>query len=389
MYSKDSDFKKVDLRLADNQDIKAEEVEKRADYLKKIGFSDEGIERFRMLRPTFFDIQIVVEKIADLKALGFTNPEKMITSSPVILALAIDNIKQKIADLKALSFTNPEKMITSSPSILGYSIGNIKQKIDDLKNLGFTNPEKMITSLPSILALAIDNIKQKIDDLENLGFTNPKKMITSSPVILGYGFENIKQKIEDLKALGFTNPEKMITSLPSILGYSIGNIKQKIDDLKNFGFTNPEKMITFLPPILGYGIENIKQKVKIIEKIFGLYKINLNYLDFIQGNLSVLGTKVDKIWIVARALRALNIEPNKITSSFLGRLLFSNITDLTTASILLVEENLPEVDPKELLAAIKEAKKLSTEDKLLTITTSSLKEVAKLQRRYDVGYGEK
>jgi hypothetical protein len=46
---------------------------------------------------------------------------KMITSSPAILGLAIDNIRGKISDLRELGFADPVKMITSSPSLLGYS----------------------------------------------------------------------------------------------------------------------------------------------------------------------------------------------------------------------------------------------------------------------------
>jgi hypothetical protein len=60
-------------------------------------------------------------KVTDLRAAGFTDPIKMITSSPAILGLAIDNIHGKIADLSELGFADPVKMITSKPSILGYA----------------------------------------------------------------------------------------------------------------------------------------------------------------------------------------------------------------------------------------------------------------------------
>ena len=67
---------------------------------------------------------------------------------------AIDNIRGKLDDLKALGFENPVKMITSLPAILGYAIDNIRGKLDDLKALGFENPVKMITSSPAILGYA-------------------------------------------------------------------------------------------------------------------------------------------------------------------------------------------------------------------------------------------
>jgi hypothetical protein len=58
----------------------------------------------------------------------------MITSSPAILELTIDNIRRKIADLRELGFTDPVKMITSSPPILGLAIDNIRGKLSDLRD---------------------------------------------------------------------------------------------------------------------------------------------------------------------------------------------------------------------------------------------------------------
>jgi hypothetical protein len=83
-------------------------------------------------------------------------------------------------------------MITSSPAILGLAIDNIRGKIADLSALGFADPVKMITSSPAILGLAIDNIRGKIADLSALGFADPVKMITSSPVLLSYSLERIR-----------------------------------------------------------------------------------------------------------------------------------------------------------------------------------------------------
>ena len=39
---------------------------------------------------------------------------------------AIDNIRGKLDDLKALGFENPVKMITSSPAILGYAPARVR-----------------------------------------------------------------------------------------------------------------------------------------------------------------------------------------------------------------------------------------------------------------------
>ena len=65
-------------------------------------------------------------RISDLRALGFADPVKMITSSPPILGYAIDNIRGKISDLRALGFADPVKMITSSPTILGYAPARVR-----------------------------------------------------------------------------------------------------------------------------------------------------------------------------------------------------------------------------------------------------------------------
>ena len=82
----------------------------------------------------------------------------MITSSPPILGLAIENICGKIADLRRLCFADPVKMITSLPAILGYAIHSIRGKIADLREMGFADPVKMITTNPAILGYARERL---------------------------------------------------------------------------------------------------------------------------------------------------------------------------------------------------------------------------------------
>lgn len=135
---------------------------------------------------------------------------------------------EKIAGLLARGFTNPQKMITSSPTILGHSFDNIDAKIEGLRERGFSNPQKMIVSLHSILGLSFDNIDRKIAGLRERGFKDPQKIIASLPAILGYSFDNIDEKIAGLSARGFTNPQKMIASSPAILCYSSKNIDRKL-----------------------------------------------------------------------------------------------------------------------------------------------------------------
>ncbi len=373
---------KQDLRRIPDPETKKSEVEKRQAFLSTLGLSQDQINRVKVECPTLYDQNHVQRVIDDLRNLGFTDPVKMISSSPVVLGYHIENIKQKIDDLKNLGFADPVKMITSSMRILGLNIENIRQKIDDLKNLGFVDPVKMITSSPVILNYNIENIRQKIDDLKNLGFVDPVKMITSLPAIFGYGIENVKQKIDDLKNLGFGNPTKMITSMPAILGLNIENVKQKIDDLKNLGFLNPIKMITSSPQILGYSIENIKNKTNAVERIFRLYGIGVDTYQFVEKNVSLLGTKIDKIWIIARVLQILNFDPSNITETFLSKLLFANIANTAFATSVL-EKSKGVVTQADVKRAIMEAKKLTKEEKELIISEGN----TKLSQRYNRGYG--
>ena len=62
----------------------------------------------------------------------------MVTLSPQILGLGIDNIRGRIADLRELGFSDPIKMVTSNPAILGLAINNIRGRIADLRELGFS-----------------------------------------------------------------------------------------------------------------------------------------------------------------------------------------------------------------------------------------------------------
>ena len=198
-----------------------------------------------------------------------------------------------------------------------------------------------------------------------------------------YTEENITQKITDLKALGFTDPTKMITSLPAILGLNIENITQKITDLKALGFTDPTKMITSSPTILGLNIENITRKFGTLENIFQLYGMPIDAKEFVESNLSVLGTKIDKLWIVARALRTLNLDSREITPAFLSRLLFSNVTNSVASAVSLSDTSGAKITQTQLLKAIQEAKKIPQVEKELIIKKTN----SKLAQRYRRGYG--
>lgn len=69
-------------------------------------------------------------RFEDLKARGFDNPQKMITSAPPILGLSIDNIDQKLEILKKLQSQfdlplKPQEIIEKNLPILGTKIDKI------------------------------------------------------------------------------------------------------------------------------------------------------------------------------------------------------------------------------------------------------------------------
>ena len=82
-------------------------------------------------------------------------------------------------------------MITSSPAILGLAIDNIRGKLEDLRALGFENPVKMITSLPAILGYAIDNIRGKLDYAGHFGIDG-RGIVERFPPLLGYNLDRIR-----------------------------------------------------------------------------------------------------------------------------------------------------------------------------------------------------
>ncbi len=230
----------------------------------------------------------------------------------------------------------------------------------------------------------IAEIEKRENFLRTVGFSDEEIMRLKDNRPTLYDIVNVQNTLDSLKQIGFTNPEKMITSLPAILGYNIENIKQKIDDLKVLGFTNPEKMITSLSAILGYNIENIERKISALETIFKLYSIRVDVKEFIEKDLLILGAKIDKVWIIARALRNLGMNPSDINNVFLSRLRSSNITDTTAALTTLLAEMKKDVIPAEIFKAIRVAKKLPKDEKQQIIESQKS---SKLARRYKRGYG--
>jgi len=213
-----------------------------------------------------------------------------------------------------------------------YPKDNVQEKMKGLKERGFKDPVKMITKLPTVLNLGWENIDGKIEGLKERGFKDPVKMITSLPTVLGYGWENIDGKIEGLKERGFKDPVKIITSLPTVLGLGWENIDGKIEGLKERGFKDPVKMITSLPTVLSYSWENIDGKIKMLRRLIAIYGLSFTATEAIEKNLSLLGTKIDKLWVLARITRETAESPEQIDHKLINKLLFSNLENVILAS---------------------------------------------------------
>jgi hypothetical protein len=160
-----------------------------------------------------------------------------------------DNPKAKIEGLRARGFDNPTKLITTLPAILGLAFDNIDAKIAGLEERGFDNPTKLITTLPTILGYGFDNIDAKIAGLKERGFDNPTKLITSSPAILSYGFDNIDRKIRLLYLLhgDRTKAISELQALPPLLGYKWRRLLFAVRTSHPDGL---RKLITISPQLL-------------------------------------------------------------------------------------------------------------------------------------------
>jgi hypothetical protein len=201
----------LDLRAQPSPHEYFTEVQARTADLLNAWFSKEWIENTALKISNTLWLSSW-SKIEELKALGFTNPIRLITLFPGILVLSIDkNIKPKIEKLKALGFTDPVALITSSPAILGLSIDkNIKPKIEKLKALGFTDPIRLIASSPKILDLSIDkNIKPKIKLIDRFikNRDTARQLIYSAPEILGTKIDKTWTILRWLQMLWLLNDE--------------------------------------------------------------------------------------------------------------------------------------------------------------------------------------
>lgn len=160
-----------------------------------------------------------------------------------------------------------------------------------------------MNDLPQVLWYGIISIRERWDDLRKLWFKDPIKLTTTAPSILWFSLENIISKIEELKNMWFSDPITLIERFPFVVYLSSLNISNKIDSFRELEFKDPIRMITLFPSMLGLSIENnILPKVKLLDRFISNKS---DSRDLLLRAPSVLGTKIDKTWIILRWLHML------------------------------------------------------------------------------------
>ena len=123
-------IEQIDLRRHRGEEqVRADEISKRHQYLLDLGFQPEWVGALQGTRPTLYAPEVVDSHLIGLSERGFTNPIKMVESLPAILGYAFENIDAKLAGLRERGFTNPNKMVESLPAILGLAFENIDRRL--------------------------------------------------------------------------------------------------------------------------------------------------------------------------------------------------------------------------------------------------------------------
>jgi len=184
-----------------------------------------------------------------------------------------------------------------------YSLEAIEKHVNGLNDRKFKDPREMIRTSLSILNFGLKYIDGHINGLAARGFVNSHKTIESAPRILEHPLECIDSKITDLRKRGFLTPVSLIERLPRILDFNMKNIDEKISGLNARGFTDPIHLIESCPSILCLSLNNIDAKIEVLERLNKLYKLDLNPIKVIEQNTTLISTKLEKIFILARILR--------------------------------------------------------------------------------------
>ena len=195
--------------------------------------------------------------------------------------------------------------------------------------------------------------------------------------------EEILARRECLELTGFTRAfiDQLFVDKPT--GFSADWVQATLAGLRERGFADPVKLITSLPPVLGYGFENIDEKIKILDRCFTQYAIPLDAQDTLTTLPTILGTKNDKIWTIAKILRAHSQSGDEITMAVLNTCLFTALPLL-----LLAHHEYPSADIKTLIQKARGLKKAVPKDAIPTRLAEHSVANDKTHRRYLRGYSK-
>lgn len=263
-------------------------------------------------------------------------------------------------------------------------VKDFEQRKQILRKFGFTEQFILDALRVDPALFPVDSVKEKIKGLEQLGFSDPVKLIIKCPPIFHYSITSIQEKIEWLKERGFKDPVKMVTGSPMIIGLKYQNIEQRISFFAGQGFTDPIKMISICPPFLNYSLDNIKEKIKILDKLISLYHLDCTTVELIENNFGLLGSKIDKLWILARIIQETARGTEEVNGNLIRKLLHSNLEDVILASKVKEKMKI-----EELLASIKQIKERNIPKEEKRNEIAQIPKGDKVRKKYFRGYPTK
>ena len=206
-------IEQIDLRQFRTEPVlKTEEVLRRRAHFESLGFTSVWIEQVIRTHPTLWTPKVVDDHLNGLLQRGFTNPNKMVESSPAILGYAFENIDAKLQGLRERGFTNPNKMVESLPAILGLAFENIDRRLRlysrliSLYNLPFS-PTELMEKAFALFSSKIDKVMILARVLRDYQVTPPQLNETIISRLLRTNLE------DTLVALGDYTPGEDIKTL--------------------------------------------------------------------------------------------------------------------------------------------------------------------------------
>jgi hypothetical protein len=281
--------------------------------LHVLGFSDQWIKAHpQALRN---DTGNITSGIRSLRALRFTDPEKMIASVPDILD-HVDTIGGKLDELRKAGFDDAVEIAEASPEILLHAtvrlgqVAGIVAKLEDGRSTNIhtliKKPQRVIDAvenaapktwaeISAVIARLRAGGAQEAADAEpseepaaespeapvsaspdNDGYTraeriagelgaagvkNPVKLIISSPGVLRLPEGIIGRRIKGLSGHGFKNPVDVVTRAPNTLKLLTDTVGEKIEGLRRRGFTDPVKVFEEEPTLIYYDTDTISGRL--------------------------------------------------------------------------------------------------------------------------------